>query len=83
MESIALVGGGLVGQAWAIVVSRAGHEVKLFDAEPAARELARRNIATRLDDLAALGLVDDAAAARGRIRYAATLGEALASADYV
>jgi len=83
MERIALVGGGLVGQAWAIVFGRAGHEVTLFDTEPAALERARRTIALRLDDLAGLGLVDDAAAAHGRIRYVATLGEALASADYV
>jgi 3-hydroxyacyl-CoA dehydrogenase len=83
MERIALVGGGLVGQAWAIVFGRAGHEVTLFDTEPAALERARRNIVLRLDDLAGLGLVDDAAAAHGRIRYVATLGEALASADYV
>jgi 3-hydroxyacyl-CoA dehydrogenase len=57
--------------------------VTLFDAEPAALEQARRNIAARLDDLAGLGLVEDAAAALGRVRYAGTLGEALASADYV
>ena len=36
MEKIALVGGGLIGQAWAIVFGRAGHEVMLYDAEPAA-----------------------------------------------
>jgi 3-hydroxyacyl-CoA dehydrogenase len=83
MERIALVGGGLVGQAWAIVFGRAGHAVMLFDADPAALEQARRNIAARLDDLAGLGLVEDAAAALGRVRYAGTLGEALASADHV
>jgi L-gulonate 3-dehydrogenase len=83
MERVALVGGGLIGQAWAIVFGRAGHEVVLFDAEPAALERARRNIAARLEDLAGLGLVEDAAAALGRVRYAATLGEALASADHV
>jgi 3-hydroxyacyl-CoA dehydrogenase len=83
MERITLVGGGLVGQAWAIVFGRAGHEVTLFDAEPAALEQARRNIALRLDDLAGLGLIDDAAAVHGWMRYAGTLGEALASADYV
>ena len=38
MERIALVGGGLIGQAWAIVFGRAGHEVMLYDAEPAAAE---------------------------------------------
>jgi L-gulonate 3-dehydrogenase len=83
MERIALVGGGLIGQAWTIVFARAGHEVVLFDAEPAVLEQARRNIAARLEDLAALELVDDPAAALGRVRYAATLAEALASADYV
>jgi 3-hydroxyacyl-CoA dehydrogenase len=83
MERIALVGGGLIGQAWTIVFAPAGHEVVLFDAEPAVLEQARRNIAARLEDLAALELVDDPAAALGRVRYAATLAEALASADYV
>jgi L-gulonate 3-dehydrogenase len=83
MDRIALVGAGLIGQAWAIVFGRAGHEVLLFDAEPAMLEQARRNIAARLEDLASLGLVDDAEAGLGRIGYAATLGEALASADYV
>ena len=29
-------GAGLIGQAWAIVFGRAGHEVMLYDAEPAA-----------------------------------------------
>jgi 3-hydroxyacyl-CoA dehydrogenase len=83
MERIALVGAGLIGQAWAIVFGRAGHEVLMFDADPAMLEQARRNIGARLDDLAALGLVEDAEAALGRVGYAATLGEALASADYV
>jgi 3-hydroxyacyl-CoA dehydrogenase len=83
MDRIALVGGGLIGQAWAIVFGRAGHEVRLYDADPAVLEQARRTIAARLDDLAALGLVDDPEEARERIRYAGTLGEALGSADYV
>ncbi len=83
MDRIALVGAGLIGQAWAIVFGRAGHEVLLFDADPAMLEQARRNIGARLEDLARLGLVDDAEAALGRVGYAATLGAALASADYV
>jgi L-gulonate 3-dehydrogenase len=83
MDRIALVGAGLIGQAWAIVFGRAGHEVRLFDAEPAMLEQARRNIAARLEDLASLGLVNDAEAVLGRVGYAATLGQVLASADYV
>ena len=83
MEQIALIGAGLIGQAWAIVFGRVGHEVLMFDADPATLEQARRNLVARLDDLASLGLVEDAEAALGRVGYAATLGEALASADYV
>ncbi|HLT00802.1 MAG TPA: 3-hydroxyacyl-CoA dehydrogenase [Geminicoccaceae bacterium] len=83
MERIALVGGGLIGQAWAIVFGRAGHEVVLYDAEPAALERARGAIAARLDDLAGFGLVDDPQAVLGRIGYATGLAEALDGAAYV
>ena len=34
MDRIALIGGGLIGQAWAIVFGRAEHEVTLYDADP-------------------------------------------------
>jgi L-gulonate 3-dehydrogenase len=83
MERIALVGGGLIGQAWAIVFGRAGHEVMLYDAEPAALKRARDGLALRLDDLAGFGLVDDPRAVLGRIGYATGLAEALDGADYV
>jgi 3-hydroxyacyl-CoA dehydrogenase len=83
MERIALVGSGLIGQAWAIVFGRAGHEVMLYDAEPTALKRARDGIAARLADLAAFGLVDDPQAVLARIGYATGLAEALDGADYV
>ena len=83
MERIALVGAGLIGQAWAIVFGRTGHEVMLYDAEPAALKRARDGIAARLADLAGFRLVDDAHAILGRIGYATGLAEALDGADYV
>ena len=83
MERIALVGGGLIGQAWAIVFGRAGHEVMLYDAEPAALKRARDALALRLEDLAGFGLVDDPRAVLGRIGYATGLAEALDGAAYV
>jgi 3-hydroxyacyl-CoA dehydrogenase len=83
MERIALVGSGLIGQAWAIVFGRAGHEVMLYDAEPTALKRARDGIAARLADLAAFGLVDDPQAVAARIGYATGLAEALDGADYV
>ena len=83
MERIALVGGGLIGQAWAIVFGRAGHEVMLYDADPGALKQARAALALRLQDLAGFGLVDDPDAVLGRIGYATGLAEALDGADYV
>jgi 3-hydroxyacyl-CoA dehydrogenase len=83
MEKIALVGAGLIGQAWAIVFARAGHDVMLYDAAPAALKQAREGIAARLEDLAGFALVDDPHAALGRIGYATGLAEALDGAAYV
>src|SRR5262245_20736343 len=83
MEKIALVGGGLIGQAWAIVFARAGHDVMLYDAEAAALKQARDAIAARLHDLAGVGLVSDPHAISGRIGYVIGLAEALDGAAYV
>ena len=83
MDKIALVGGGLIGQAWAIVFGRAGCDVMLYDAEAGALRPARDAIAARLADLAGFGLVDDPHAVLGRIGYATGLAEALAGATYV
>jgi L-gulonate 3-dehydrogenase len=83
MERIALVGGGLIGQAWAIVFGRAGHEVMLYDAEPAALKRARDAIAARLADLGSFRLVDDPHAVLGRIGYATGLAEALDGAAHI
>jgi 3-hydroxyacyl-CoA dehydrogenase len=83
MEKIALVGGGLIGQAWAIVFGRAGLDVMLYDAEAGALRRARDAIALRLEDLAGFGLVKEPRAVLGRIGYATGLAEALHCADYV
>ena len=83
MEKIALVGGGLIGQAWAIVFARAGCDVMLYDAEASALKQAHGAIAARLEDLAGFGLVDDPHAVLGRIGYATGLAEALQGAAYV
>ncbi|MGI9493782.1 MAG: 3-hydroxyacyl-CoA dehydrogenase [Geminicoccaceae bacterium] len=83
MEKVGLVGGGLIGQAWAIVFARAGHEVTIYDASPVTVDRAQVNIASRLDDLTRFNLVDDPGEILERISYAIRLGEAVAGADYV
>jgi ABC-type branched-subunit amino acid transport system ATPase component len=68
MERIAaIIGGGLIGRAWAMVFARAGWRVRLYDNAPAQLELARSHISASLDEQQAAGLVDDAKAS-GRSR---------------
>lgn len=83
MEKIALIGGGLIGQAWAIVFARAGHPVTLYDASPLIMEQAEANIASRLNDLIRFKLIDDPDATLDLISYAIKPSDAVAGAGYV
>jgi 3-hydroxyacyl-CoA dehydrogenase len=83
MPTVAIVGAGLIGQGWAIVFSRAGWDVRLFDIDAEKLAQARELVIQQLDALQAHGLVDDAAAIGARVRTAATLDAALAGAVYV
>ena len=83
MEKIALIGGGLVGQAWAVVFARAGHEVTVYDASPMTLEQAEANIASRLNDLTRFKLIEDPDAVLGRIRFAIKPADAVQGAGYV
>jgi len=81
---IAIVGAGLIGRAWAIVFARAGHSVKLYDADAAALERSEAILETSLADLEDAGLLDEAAVAvRARIARADTLAAAVGDAGYV
>ena len=82
-SNVAIVGAGLIGRAWANVFARAGWQVRVWDPLPAQRVAALPLIAQSLHDLAAQGLVADAAVAARRLQVAATLEEAVANADYV
>lgn len=83
MERIAIIGSGLIGQAWAIVFARAGHTVMMYDASPVTLEQAQSNIASRLDDLVQFNLIEDSEAIIGRIGYAIRISDAVVGADYV
>ena len=58
-DRVAIVGGGSIGVAWAIVFARAGHAVSLHDTDPSRLVTAVAELTARLDDLAAAGLVDE------------------------
>ena len=81
----AIVGSGFVGRAWAISFARAGHDVRLWDADPAAPGAALAFIAGILPDLQANDLLNGVTpeALQARLHPVADLAEALAGADYV
>jgi len=83
MSIAAIVGAGLIGRAWAHVFARGGWEVRVWDPVASQRESAARLIERSLHDLAAHGLVADAAAAARRVSVVATLEEAVREAGYV
>lgn len=83
MEQIGIIGMGLIGRAWAIVFARAGHSVAAWDGVAGAVDGALGAIDESLGDLAAAGLIEDAAAVRARITAAPTLEAAVREAYYV
>jgi 3-hydroxyacyl-CoA dehydrogenase len=85
MTKIAVIGTGLIGRSWAIVFARAGFSVSLWDSHPPAVNSTLEFIARRLPELAAHGLLQDRAEAEvmSLLTPAATLEEALGTADYV
>jgi 3-hydroxyacyl-CoA dehydrogenase len=82
--TVGLVGGGLIGRAWAVVFARASFRVRLFDADPAAARAAVGWMAEAFRDLAAAELLaEPPETVAGRVAIADTLAEAAAGAAYV
>lgn len=77
MNTVAIVGSGLIGRAWAIVFARAGWDVRLTDPHEPTLRAAPGLIRSGLDDLGGHGLVDDPGAAASRVSVAASLAEAV------
>jgi L-gulonate 3-dehydrogenase len=82
---IAIVGTGFVGRGWAISYARAGHEVALWDAAPAAPAAALAYIETLLPELEKNDLLEGATPrdVSRRMRIVTTLEAALEGADHV
>ncbi len=83
MRTVAVVGCGLVGRAWAVSFARGGFEVRLWDPAPGVAEEAARWAREMLFELAHFALVEDAAEAAAGLRPVAALEEAVAAADHV
>lgn len=84
-ETVAVVGSGFVGRAWAISFARAGHAVRLWDADADQPRRAIDYIAGVLPDLAANDLLAGGTpdAVLARLVPVATLAEAVADAIHV
>ncbi|MGH8714172.1 MAG: 3-hydroxyacyl-CoA dehydrogenase [Casimicrobiaceae bacterium] len=82
-KTIAVVGAGLIGRAWAMVFARAGWRVRLTDSEPEQLERALAFIAASLGEQVEFGLVADAAATLARIEAVADIEAAVAPAGWV
>lgn len=82
---VSVIGTGLVGRAWAITFARAGHEVRLWDNDPAAADAALSFIGGVLPDLYRHDLLRGASpeAVLDRIKPVAEFATALADADHV
>lgn len=81
---IAIVGGGSIGCAFAIVHARAAHPVRLFESDPARRSLLAGEIAASLSELASFDLLDrDVEQVLGCLEIVHSLEHALAEADLV
>ena len=57
MQKIAVVGGGLIGQGWAVVFAQSGYEVAIYDPSADVRKTVRNTIKQRIADLVSAELV--------------------------
>lgn len=80
---IAVIGAGLIGQAWAIVFARGGCDVQLWDGDQGALASAMGLITGQMQQLESKGLLVGASAAMARIQAMVTLEQALAGVGYV
>lgn len=81
----AIIGAGFIGRAWAISFARAGHDVRIWDADAKALPLALAYIEGILPELVSEDLLlgQDPATVMARLHPVATLSEALADAEFV
>lgn len=80
---IAIVGAGLIGQAWAIVFARGGCQVAVWDGDSQALARAHELIARQVRELENQKLLNDAETALSRIQVSDQLEQALEGAVYV
>lgn len=82
-STVAIVGAGLIGRAWAVVFARAGWAVRLTDPHGPTLDAAPGLIRDELQALHAHGLVDDPEGSAARVSVAESLSDAVTPASFV
>jgi len=82
-RSVAIVGVGLIGRAWAAILARAGWTVRLTDPHAPTLNAAPALIRDELHALARHGLAADPDAAAARVSVAASLADAVQGVAFV
>ena len=80
---VAIVGGGLVGSGWAIIFSRAGKKVRIFDSKKQVREKIFDLIKNQLSELSSKGLVVNIDKILNNISIYNDLGSAVTGSRYI
>jgi L-gulonate 3-dehydrogenase len=85
LSTVAVIGSGLIGRAWAISFARANKGVCIWSPTPGKADAAVKYIEALLPELAKHGLLrgSSAESVRQRITVSKDLADAVASADYV
>ena len=82
-QTVAIVGAGLIGRAWAVVFARAGWHVRLYDAAPAQLPAAHALIKQALSEQENAGMLVNAREALERIALCETLDDVIGNASWV
>lgn len=82
-RNVAIVGVGLIGQAWAAIFARAGWNVRIIDPHAPTLHAAPGLIRDQLLSLGRHGLANDPEGAAKRISVATSLADALSGAEFV
>ncbi len=83
LETVACIGVGNIGRAWAIAFARGGKSVRLFDASSEVLEGALDIIQTNAADLETASMIDSANQLMARITVSSSLEDAVNGAGYV
>jgi len=83
IKAAGIIGTGLIGRGWAIRFAIAGYKVTAYDKDEGSRLSCKDAIASALKDMQAEGLCAQIDPVLDRVHIAASIEEAVSSADYI